>query len=137
MRGREADARKSLARLTGFDSNSPDLQADMDEIKVNLEAEKALGASSYLDCFRPSQNKIFFRTLSGIFIQAWQQLTGSMFSVCCVGHQENSAISFCSQLHHVLRNHLFRTLWNFESFPRYCRNKYCQRIYDTAWHVRC
>jgi MFS family permease len=77
MRGRDAEARKSLGRLTGLDSNSPDLLADIDEIKVNLETEKTLGTSTYLDCFKFSQNKIFFRTLTGIFIQAWQQLTGS------------------------------------------------------------
>ena len=94
MRGREADARKSLARLTGFDSDSPDLQADIDEIKVNLETEKTLGTSTYLDCFKFTENKIFFRTLSGIFIQAWQQLTGSTSSVHCVGYQENSVFFF-------------------------------------------
>ena len=36
-------------------------------------------ASGYLDCFRPSHNKILLRTLTGIFIQAWQQLTGINF----------------------------------------------------------
>jgi SP family sugar:H+ symporter-like MFS transporter len=44
-----------------------------------LKHEEALGDSSYLDCFRPSDNRILFRTLTGIFIQAWQQLTGINF----------------------------------------------------------
>jgi sugar porter (SP) family MFS transporter len=79
MRGRETDARKSLSRLTGFDSDSADLESDINEIKVNLETEKALGTSTYWDCFKPTENKILFRTLTGIFIQAWQQLTGINF----------------------------------------------------------
>jgi sugar porter (SP) family MFS transporter len=32
-----------------------------------------------MDCFRSSDNRICFRTLTGIFIQAWQQLTGINF----------------------------------------------------------
>ena len=32
-----------------------------------------------MDCFRSSDNRIRFRTLTGIFIQAWQQLTGINF----------------------------------------------------------
>jgi MFS family permease len=32
-----------------------------------------------MDCFRPSDNRILFRTLTGISIQAWQQLTGINF----------------------------------------------------------
>lgn len=32
-----------------------------------------------MDCFRPSDNRILLRTLTGIFIQAWQQLTGVNF----------------------------------------------------------
>ncbi|KAI0289600.1 MFS monosaccharide transporter [Russula brevipes] len=43
------------------------------------EHEEALGESSYLDCFRASDSRIRFRTLSGIFIQAFQQLTGINF----------------------------------------------------------
>jgi len=44
-----------------------------------LKREEELGSGSYLDCFRPSDNRILFRTLSGIFLQAWQQLTGINF----------------------------------------------------------
>ncbi|KAJ3569260.1 hypothetical protein NP233_g5174 [Leucocoprinus birnbaumii] len=78
-RGRDEDARKSLARLTGHDASSPVIENELEEIRNNLEAEKALGSSTYLDCFRLSHNKICLRTLTGIFIQAWQQLTGINF----------------------------------------------------------
>jgi sugar porter (SP) family MFS transporter len=78
-RGRDADAAKSLSRLTGASSNDPAIELELDEIRANLEAEKALGESSYADCFRFTKNKIALRTLTGIFIQAWQQLTGINF----------------------------------------------------------
>jgi len=44
-----------------------------------LKHEEELGESSYLDCFRSSDNQIRFRTLTAIFLQAWQQLTGINF----------------------------------------------------------
>lgn len=77
--GRDADAARSLARLTGHEDNSPAIKHELQEIRSNLEAEKALGSSTYLDCFRFTHNKMCFRTLTGIFIQAWQQLTGINF----------------------------------------------------------
>jgi sugar porter (SP) family MFS transporter len=78
-RGRDADAAASLSRLTGYRTTDPEVQLELDEIRTNLEAELALGESSYLDCFKFTQNKIALRTLTGIFIQAWQQLTGINF----------------------------------------------------------
>ncbi|KAH9479420.1 Major facilitator-type transporter ecdD [Psilocybe cubensis] len=78
-RGRNADAAISLGRLTGAASNSPEVETELEEIRQNFEEEKALGESTYADCFKFSKNKIALRTLSGIFIQAWQQLTGINF----------------------------------------------------------
>ncbi|KAJ3515183.1 hypothetical protein NLJ89_g1919 [Agrocybe chaxingu] len=78
-RGRDADAAASLGRLTGQTPDSPEVEAELDEIRTNLEEEVALGESSYLDCFKFTPNRIALRTLTGIFIQAWQQLTGINF----------------------------------------------------------
>lgn len=78
-RGREADAIVSLTRITGLPGDAVQLQAELQEIKANLEAELALGTNTYLDCFKLTDNKILLRTLTGIFIQAWQQLTGVNF----------------------------------------------------------
>ncbi|KAF8997723.1 MFS monosaccharide transporter [Cyathus striatus] len=78
-RGRDADASKSLSRLTGASQNDPAVELELDEIRANLEAERSLGESSYADCFKFTKNKIALRTLTGIFIQAWQQLTGINF----------------------------------------------------------
>ncbi|KAF9563068.1 MFS monosaccharide transporter [Agrocybe pediades] len=78
-RGRNADAATSLSRLVGAPANSVEVETELEEIRANYEEEVALGESSYLDCFRFTKNKIFLRTMTGIFIQAWQQLTGINF----------------------------------------------------------
>jgi MFS family permease len=44
-----------------------------------MKHEEALGSGSYLDCFRASENRLRFRVISGIFLQAFQQLTGINF----------------------------------------------------------
>jgi SP family sugar:H+ symporter-like MFS transporter len=76
---RDADAARSLSRLTSLSPDDPEVTTELDEIRQHLKHEEALGESSYLDCFRASDNRILFRTLTGIFIQAWQQLTGINF----------------------------------------------------------
>jgi sugar porter (SP) family MFS transporter len=78
-KGRDADAAKSLGRLTSLSPSDPEIELELDEIRANLEAELRLGESSYIDCFKSGHNKIALRTLTGIFIQAWQQLTGINF----------------------------------------------------------
>jgi sugar porter (SP) family MFS transporter len=78
-RGRDADAAKSLGRLTSLSPSDPEIELELDDIRANLESEMRLGESSYADCFKGGHNKIALRTLTGIFIQAWQQLTGINF----------------------------------------------------------
>ncbi|KAJ7574408.1 MFS monosaccharide transporter [Mycena floridula] len=68
---------KSMRRLTG--SDAPELALELESIRANLEHERSLGESSYLDCFKPSHNKIALRTWTGIALQGWQQLTGINF----------------------------------------------------------
>jgi hypothetical protein len=67
------------SRLTGLPADDPAVQAELNSVRDNLAAERALGESSYGDCFRSGHNQIRFRTLTGIFLQAWQQLTGINF----------------------------------------------------------
>jgi len=78
-RGNDEQAAVSLSRLLSVPTTDPDLLAELEEIRINLEHEKSLGESSYLDCFKPSTNRIALRTWTGILIQAWQQLTGINF----------------------------------------------------------
>jgi len=54
-----------------------EVEAEVSEIIKNLELEMKLGKRSYLDCFRSAKDKMALRTLTGIFVQAFQQLTGS------------------------------------------------------------
>jgi MFS transporter, SP family, sugar:H+ symporter len=75
-RGRIEDATRALGRITGLPSSDTIVQAEVEEIRMNLDVEQSMGSNSYADCFK-SQNKIAFRTLTGIFIQAMQQLSGS------------------------------------------------------------
>lgn len=76
--GRDADAAHALSRLTRLEPSDPEVEAELNDIRENLEAERSRGESSYADCFKFGKDKIALRTLTGIFIQAWQQLTGSM-----------------------------------------------------------
>ena len=77
--GRDEDAAGALSRLISLPPDHPELQAELEEIRLSFDQEKRFGESSYLDCFRPSDNKILLRTLTGISIQACQQLTGINF----------------------------------------------------------
>ncbi|KAI0285750.1 hypothetical protein BGY98DRAFT_1173228 [Russula aff. rugulosa BPL654] len=76
---RDADAAQALSRLTSLPVGDPEVVFEIEEIRLNLKHEEELGESSYIDCFRSTDNRIRFRTLTGIFIQAWQQLTGINF----------------------------------------------------------
>ena len=76
---RDADAARALSRLTSLPENDSEVVFELEEIRLNLKHEEEIGESSYIDCFRASDNRIRFRTLTGIFLQAWQQLTGINF----------------------------------------------------------
>ena len=80
-----------MSRLTGLPTDDPEVETELGIIRAALKEEEEIGESSYMDCFRPSHNKIALRTLSGIFIQAWQQLTGINFIFYC----EHPAFLFC------------------------------------------
>jgi MFS transporter, SP family, sugar:H+ symporter len=79
-KGRDADAAVSLARLTGSSPDDQLVAQDLSEIRLNLEEERRISSDSYLDCFRIGEpNKICFRVVTGMALQAWQQLTGINF----------------------------------------------------------
>lgn len=75
-KGKHAEAAKSLARLRRLDVEHPALIEELDEIRANHEYEMSLGTASYLACFRAPIRK---RLLTGIGLQALQQLTGINF----------------------------------------------------------
>ncbi|KAJ7205450.1 hypothetical protein GGX14DRAFT_397587 [Mycena pura] len=78
-RNREDAARRALARLASRPADSPEVAAELHEIRLALEDERAIGGSSYMDCFRNTELKNGLRTWTGIMLQGWQQLTGINF----------------------------------------------------------
>ncbi|GAO51114.1 hypothetical protein G7K_5225-t1 [Saitoella complicata NRRL Y-17804] len=78
-KGRNDLAAHSLSRLLNCDLEDEELKTELAEIQANLEHERRIGSGTYLDCFREGKGKNRMRVLTGIFLQAWQQLTGINF----------------------------------------------------------
>ncbi|UJR07353.1 hypothetical protein I4U23_011639 [Adineta vaga] len=76
LKRRIDQAQKSQSRLSSKKVEDPDVSKDIDELVANTELMKQYGSGSYLDCFKMGPQKNLLRTLVGIFLQAWQQLTG-------------------------------------------------------------
>lgn len=84
LKGRDDEARRSLGRLLSAAPDSEEVQAEYVDIAGNLEHEREVGATSYLDCFTNGPGRNCLRTCTGIALQAWQQLTGINF--ICAHH---------------------------------------------------
>ncbi|EEY16391.1 high-affinity glucose transporter RGT2 [Verticillium alfalfae VaMs.102] len=69
-------AAKSLSRLRRLPTDHQAIVAELAEVHANHEFEMRMGQGSYLDCFRPP---ILKRQLTGMALQALQQLTGINF----------------------------------------------------------
>ncbi|GAA5914242.1 sugar porter family MFS transporter [Sporobolomyces salmoneus] len=79
LKGRDEDARRSLARIFKSDPDSQTVNEELAEIAANIHHERSLGTATYLDCFRGGPGRNRLRTLTGCGIQALQQLTGINF----------------------------------------------------------
>ena len=75
-RGQHDKAAKSLSRLRRLPMDHPVLLEELAEIEANHEYEMAIGTSSYAACFQSPVRK---RLLTGMALQALQQLTGVNF----------------------------------------------------------
>ncbi|KAI0857083.1 high-affinity glucose transporter RGT2 [Xylaria cubensis] len=75
-KGNDEKAARSLGRLRRLPADDPSVAAELAEIRANHEFELSIGQASYLDCFRGPMLK---RQLTGMAIQALQQLTGINF----------------------------------------------------------
>lgn len=78
-RSRMDAAAKALSRLLGVPPTDSIIVAELNQIQENLRLEEEIGQSSYADCFRDGGNRIRLRTVTGIALQGWQQLTGINF----------------------------------------------------------
>ena len=75
-RGQMGKAAAALGRLRRLPGEHPAIQGELQEIKANNDYEMQIGKASYLDCFRGNMLK---RQLTGMGLQALQQLTGMLF----------------------------------------------------------
>jgi len=76
---RQIQALNELVKAKLQTVNSKIAEAEYEEIEANLRHEESVGQTSYLDCFRNGPGRNRLRVLTGIFLQAWQQLTGINF----------------------------------------------------------
>ena len=83
---RDEDAAHALSRPISLPLEHP-------EIRVSFQRERDLGKSPCLDCLCTTNSKILLRTLTRIFIQSWQQLTGINLIYYGIVFFKNSGIS--------------------------------------------
>ncbi|KAI8449113.1 hypothetical protein BY996DRAFT_200199 [Phakopsora pachyrhizi] len=79
LKGHKQEAMNSLGRLLSLSTNSEPVQKEYDEVNDSLKKENALASFTYLDCFRSGPGKYRLRILTGIALQALQQLSGINF----------------------------------------------------------
>lgn len=92
-KGNNAKAAKSLSKLRRLPVDHPALVEELAEIQANHEYEMNIGSASYLACFKPPIRK---RQLTGIALQALQQLTGVNF----VSVHGTFSLNFCVLMQH-------------------------------------
>ncbi|POY74762.1 hypothetical protein BMF94_2238 [Rhodotorula taiwanensis] len=76
--GKDEAAQRALSRILAAPPDSDVVAEQYAEIAAAVHHVRSLGSTSYLDCFR-SVNRNRLRTLTGIGLQALQQLTGINF----------------------------------------------------------
>ncbi|KAH9886390.1 general substrate transporter [Xylariomycetidae sp. FL2044] len=76
-KGREEEARLTIAKLAGVDPNARTVNDQLTQIRVKLDEEKLLNKAAWHEVF--TGPKMMRRTLLGIVLQAGQQLTGANF----------------------------------------------------------
>ena len=77
-KGRQPEARRTLARLNGLDPHDALIDAEICEIEAQLAAEGMAADARWTDIFA-IKNRMLNRVLLGITLQAGQQLTGANF----------------------------------------------------------
>lgn len=76
-KGREEEARNTIARLAGLEPNAPSVNRQIAEMQEKLEEERALPDTKWHEIF--TGPRMAYRTTLGIVLQAGQQLTGINF----------------------------------------------------------
>ncbi|BGP19543.1 hypothetical protein JCM10213_000143 [Rhodosporidiobolus nylandii] len=76
--GKDEQAQAALARILGAAPDSEAVAEQYAEIAASVHHVRSLGGTTYIDCFR-NTNRNRLRSLTGIGLQALQQLTGINF----------------------------------------------------------
>lgn len=76
-RGRAEEAKKTMTKLLGVSDNHRKVAMELHEMKEALDAEQAGGKHPWWEVF--TGPRMAYRTLLGIVLQAFQQLTGANF----------------------------------------------------------
>ncbi|KAH6888455.1 general substrate transporter [Thelonectria olida] len=76
-KGRQEEARNTIARLAGVDANDFSVSKQIEEIQAKLEEEKSATDTHWYEIF--TGPRMLYRTLLGMVLQAGQQLTGANF----------------------------------------------------------
>ncbi|KAL6366120.1 hypothetical protein LRP88_00216 [Fusarium phalaenopsidis] len=76
-KGREEEARNTIARLAGLEPNAPSVNRQIADIQEKLDEERALPDTKWHEIF--TGPRMLYRTVLGIVLQAGQQLTGINF----------------------------------------------------------
>lgn len=79
FKGREEEARRSLAKLAGQAPDSPAVNDEFDEIVATLENERKHGGGSWADCLKMGRHRVLQRIITGMLLQAFSQLSGINF----------------------------------------------------------
>ncbi|ODN92108.1 hexose transporter [Cryptococcus wingfieldii CBS 7118] len=77
-KGKWDHCRKNLANLRGLAIDDPEIDAEMKEVEAATIKDQEQGDAHYAECFSP-KDRILWRTMIGLLIQAGQQLTGINF----------------------------------------------------------
>jgi MFS transporter, SP family, sugar:H+ symporter len=77
-RGKYEKAARAMGMLRRLSPDHPAITEELAEIQANHQFEMSIGKPSYIDCFRGQMAK---RQLTGMGLQALQQLTGMYFPV--------------------------------------------------------
>jgi len=94
LKGRDDEARRSLAKLLSAEPDDSEVAAEFSEIATNLSIELQAGETSYLDCFRNGEGRNRLRVLTGIALQSLQQLSGFLKTVYVVSKIYANAHSY-------------------------------------------
>ncbi|KAI1868436.1 uncharacterized protein JN550_006352 [Neoarthrinium moseri] len=76
-RGREEEARQTIAGLAGVDPHHRSVSDQLSQIRAKLDEEKASGKAKLTEIF--TGPRMLYRTILGIILQMGQQLTGANF----------------------------------------------------------